>query len=885
MTRLALLLLVAGPAAADDHFETRVRPVLADRCFGCHSAAAGKSKGGLTLDTAAGVRAGGDGGPDPGLILKAVRGDDPDVAAMPPAGPRLTPQQVADLAKWVADGANFPEPAKPPPAAPHWAYQPVRNPPVPPADGWSITPADPFLFARMKSAGLEPAADADPGVVARRLSFALVGLPPTVEDADRVRAGGWIELEKYADRLLASSHFGERWGRHWLDVVRYADGTGNEYDYEIEGAWRYRDAVVRAFNADLPFDRFVRDHIAGDLTPRVAGGRDEALLLTGWWHLHEAATAPVDLPADEADRLDNQLDTLGKAFNALTVGCARCHDHKFDPIRTREYYGLFGIAAATPMRRAWANAPALDAAAAGLRSLRPDPPGLPTVSVPPLRVSGTVLGDFAAGVPTGWRVFGPAEVVTGESAAARQRQPGLWSNTLSRRLPSLVQSPTFVIDKDHLDVLVAGRDSTVQVVVSNHQLVRDPIYDGLRKRVTADGYRWVRFNVGRWKGRRAHVEVFTGTVEGQVRILHTRDTPANRFGLRAVAHADGELPPVPTPVALPARPPGSATAAWNAARIEACIPTPERFLAVAEADGTDRPVYHRGDAAKPRGEPQPRQYLGVCGGAKPASGSGRRELADALVSPTNPLTARVFVNRVWHHLFGRGLVPTVDNFGRLGEPPSHPELLDFLAHRFVRVHGWRVKPLVRELVLSRAFRLAGGKPPAADPTNALLSRHPLRRLDAEAVRDAVLAAAGTPDPTVGGPPVPVPHDLHGALTDSDNVPPSGPADGNRRRSLYLAQRRNYPSRFLRAFDQPPALGPVGRRDVTTSPSQALALRNDPFVVGQATGWAARGEPVAGLFAAALGRPPAADELAGLSDLSPADAALTLFGLAEFTHVP
>ena len=449
-------------------------------------------------------------------------------------------------------------------------------------------------------------------------------------------------------------------------------------------------------------------------------------------------------------------------------------------------------------------------------------------------------------------------------------------------------------------MLVAGDDATIQVVVGNFQIIRSPIYDGLKKRIKSDEFKWVRLDVGRWKGRRAHVEVFTGKVEADHRILHTFDTPKSRFGLRAVVLTGGDRPPVPANADANANPAPKPDKEFDA--LEATIPKPARFIGIQDVNGADVPVFARGDANKPREDRVPRRYFNLArvDHAPPTTGSGRRELADVLASPDNPLTARVFVNRVWHHLFGRGLVPTVDNFGLLGEPPSHPELLDFLAHRFVHEHRWSVKQLVRELVLTRAFRMQGGPPPEADAANRWLSRFPLRRLEAEAVRDAVLAVSGELDRTFGGEPVPVPHKLQGTGSDSgNNYPPSGPVDGDRRRSLYLGSRRNFPDTFLEVFDKPSALSTFGKRDVSHVPTQALTLLNDPFVAGQAKAWAKRiGEttlsPAARvdlMFREAFARLPTDAErkraLALLGDDGQgwADLALALFNTKEFIHVP
>jgi len=721
---------------------------------------------------------------------------------------------------------------------------------------------------------------------------------------EMIERSGFDALDKLADELLASPHYGERWARHWMDLVRYADSCGQEYDYEVPGAWRYRDYLVRAFNVDLPFDCFAKEHIAGDLLPpRIAKGRNESLLATGWWQLQEQATAPVDLPNDEADRLDNQIDVLAKTFNGLTLGCARCHDHKFDPIRTKEYYGVFGIAAASPAHRTWANGPELDEQAVKLKKVR-DGFDAKRVVGKPVEVSkldldkATVLGDFRHGLPDGWKVTGHAEAVTAETANLRGKLPGLWTGLLSNRLPVYIRSPQFTIAHEHIDVLVQGADSTIQVVVGNHQVIRDPIYNGLKQPIDKNDLRWVRFGVGRWKGRRAHVEVFTGKVDQHHRILHTNGTPKNRFGLFAALLNDGDERPIP---AMPKIEPYDSGYAKAIAELEKAIPEPERIFAVQDVSGSDVPVHSRGDATKPKPDKEPRGYIRILQAEPMAvkSGSGRLELAEAIASPKNPLTARVYVNRIWHHLFGTGLVATVDNFGLLGEAPSHPELLDFLAERFVAVHKWSTKALIREIVLSRTYRQQTGPAPKLDPTNRRLSVFPLRRLDAEAIRDAILSTSGQLDPQLGGEPIPVPHALKDTGSDSGgNTPPSGPVDGHRRRSLYLASRRNFPSAFLDTFDKPASLVTFGRRDVSNVPTQALTLLNDPFVQEQAKAFGAKyagakltdAERIRRMVRDALGRNPTEKEAERARALIAAeggwgDFALVLFNLKEFITLP
>lgn len=910
--------------AADPHaefFEKRIRPVLVERCYKCHSLESGKDKGGLRVDSRESLVHGGGSGPavvpgQPGksLLLAAIRQVDPDTA-MPPKGEPLPPEVVTDFESWINHGAVFPAALAAMKKDPreHWAFRPVAMPAVPAVKdrAWPRSDIDRFLLTRMEEAGIAPGADATVADLVRRLSLVLTGLPPSLDQQARVTSAA--QLPAYVDELLAASAFGERWARHWMDLVRYAEGTGNEYDYAYQGAWLYRDYLVRAFNADLPYDHFVREHLIGDLMPprSDATGRNEALVATTWWNLGEAATAPVDLANDEAERLDNRIDVLGKTFNALTLGCARCHDHKFDPVSMREYYGLYGIMAASPTTRRWSNHVVFEDAAGQLAGLRKavhaEHPARAPVTVAPLALTGQeVLADFAGGVlPTGWHVDGHVEAVDGALAPYVGVAPGLWSGTLSTRLLAQIRSPTFVIAHDHVDVLASGNDATIQLVVANLQAIRDPIYDGLHQTITGGHgtWRWHRFDVGRWKGKRAHLEVFTGVRDPKKDIFSTQDRPGARFGLRTVLLNDGGQPEVPPGSAalhlLVAKPAQPALRAHIAKVIEA-LPQPERLLAVAELDGHDLPVHARGDANKLRSDTAPRTWLAICGTTPPANvGSGRRELVEALLAPTNPLTARVQVNRLWHYLFGRGLVPTVDNFGLLGEAPSHPELLDWLAQRFVTVHRWRMKPLIRELVLTRTWQLAVAPPPESDGANRWWSRAPLRRGEAEAVRDSILAVAGTLDRTMGGPSIPVPHRLGEAGTGGkDYAPPSGPLDGDRRRSIYLSVRRNYPSDFLMLFDLPATTGTFGQRDVSNVPTQALALLNDPFVVAQAKAWGKRiatleaspEQRVTQMFREAFARMPTPDEVRLALVLVGDQAegwnalALALFNAKEFIYV-
>ncbi len=798
--------------------------------------------------------------------------------------------------------------AERPSPAGHWAYQPVREAAVPAVRDaeWPRTDVDRFFLAKMDANGLHPAPDATPEALCRRAHFTLTGLPPAPERvlafARAVAASGLdAALAELVDELLASPHFGEKCAQHWMDVVHYADGKGSEYDYPIAGAWRYRDYLVRAFNADVPYDQFLREHLIGDLIPpRVVENRNESLLATCWWHMGEAVNSPVDLPNDEANRMESTIDTLGKGFQGLTMSCARCHDHKFDPVSTRDYYALYGIIAGSPTRRTWANEPALKTAADALRASRdaydatqpkPDAIALPPLPQPDGR-RVTVLGEFAEKLPDGWMVEGSTDLITVKDAVLRGALPGLWSGHLSRKLPAWMRSPEFTLDHDFIDVLVTGEDSMIQVIVDNYLIIKDPLYGRLKAEIKSpDGWRWHRMPVGRWKGQRCVVEVHTGKVQEHSNLLGVTDTDKAQFGLRAVWLTDGPEWPAPAWQAPPQinRWPG-------APELEAKVPAAERFVGISEAAGRDVAVMNRGDAHQPLTKLATREYLDFFPALQRpvTSGTGRRELAEALLSEENPLTLRVYVNRLWHHVFGRGIVATTDNVGHLGLPPTHPECLDFLTMQFRKKHHLQTKSALRELLLSRLWRQAAIAPPATDPDNKWLSVSPLRRLDAESIRDTILAVTDDIDLTIGGAPIPVPHRL------MEKDPPSGPVDGQRRRSLYLERRRNYPQRFLAIFDRPSPQATMGCRDVTNVPAQSLALLNDPFVIEQAQRWAQRmagaagsvDERLARMHFKALGRPATDDELTALrslaGDAAQPDAwalvALSLINQKEFIYV-
>lgn len=877
---LALFLVSGGTAcgefsdaaAALRFFEEKIRPVLAEKCFSCHSAGAEKVKGSLKVDHIEALLAGGETGPsivagkpEESLLVEAISYHNKDLQ-MPPKE-RLVPGVVADFRKWITAGAPWPK--EPVPVAgdeslpevfdlekrrgEHWSWRPLARPDAPAvtAKEWPLSSVDMFILQRLEEAKLIPAAAADDRTWLRRVHFDLTGLPPSPEeilrfldDTSRERRGAVV------DRLLASPHFGEKWARHWMDLVRYAETHGHEFDYPIAHAHEYRDYLIRAFNEDVPFDLFAKEHVAGDLlaTPRKnpKEGFNESVLATGFWYLNEATHSPTDVLADESDHHANQIDVYSKAFLGLTVSCARCHDHKFDAISTADYYALTGYlhssartersidpggkraAAATRQRKLLAEA---DAALTSLSS-PPDPVGAGADA----KCDAGLFTDFEGeALPSGWGVFGEGFAPTGTAPKFTLENdlilttPGTVSSArLGEAHSGVLRSPTFLIDSDSVHVRLRAKGGLMRVVIDNYHmavhntlLFRGTIH---KDPDTKGAFVWMHFDLEKYRGHRAYLE-FIDPGPGYYEIDEVR--------FSAPLQAQKTDPTDPPVVA-----PETADLLAEGRRLAASLP-PDRFaLTMSEGSPENARVYVRGSHRSP-GEEVPRRFLSALGGRE----GNRLALAEETVSPKNPLVARVAVNRIWHHLFGRGLVSSVDDFGPMGRPPSHPALLDWLAADFIS-NGWSVKNTLRSLVLSRTYGQASVPHPdidqtilaAVDPTNALLHRMPIRRLSAEAIRDSLLAVSGSLDSSLYGPPVPT---HRTPFMSGRGARESGPLDGDGRRSVYGAIYRNFLPPFLLTFDMPNPFGPQGNRGTSNVPAQALALLNDPFVVDQGKKWGAR----------------------------------------------
>lgn len=1036
-----------------EFFEKEVRPVLAAHCYDCHGPQ--MQQGGLRLDSREGVFKGGsrgaavvEGDPESSWLIKAVHYHELE---MPPAG-RLAPEQISALEQWVAMGAPWPEPVPDPTGSEgmdefyaamlreHWSYQPLTEPTVPRTDARALGhPVDQFVRRQLERHGLQHASLGDRRTLARRLSLVLTGLPPEPEAVDRfVQDLSPDAYERLVDRFFASPHLGERWARHWMDLMRFGETYGYEWNYELLAAWRYRDYLIRAFNQDLPFDQLVREHVAGDLMkePRINRqlGLNESMAGAAFFRLGEMGHDNcVTFREIRTDVVDNQIDTLTKAFQGLTVACARCHDHKLDPIPTQDYYALYGILnSSRQLSRTLDTGDSHQRIKSGLKKLKSliqnelaklwirqteqipdyllaaqvaqsgtalevgravdlDPERLESwrqvLRKQSLDIEGILFpwaaitceaglsptllpeawlkleahykkemaerkefnrthflnfGDFRSGSLDGWYPDGlgleggavadgaltlstvGSRVVSGVLSA------GLYSHGLSERLNGALRSPFLPKEKKFLSLRLMGGKLASRRTIVDHCILGDDY-----KPLESDSLFWYRIPI---KHRNTafpiYIELVTkgGNPRLPERPRHLKDyteedmaRPGSYFGIsRAVVHDIAELPREELDhmaLLFQGSPPRSteqlawrygavsrhALTAWakgNAGlsevrwvnwligndllennnslsprlnrlvsayrNLEGQLSKPRVISSMGDLDpGFDSPLLEKGDAKRP-GDLVPRGYLTMLrasGSVFKASGSGRSELAEIIASADNPLTARVMVNRLWQHVFGRGIVGTVDDFGRFGDKPTHPELLDYLANRFVK-EGWSVKRLLRLLVLSETFRQSSRSSPEAariDPDNRSLHHYPIRRLEAEVIRDTILAASGRLETRLFGPSIQPfrddPKDYRKLL--------SGPLDGNGRRSLYLKVTRMESPPFLELFDFPAPSATRGRRDRTNVPSQALALLNDSFVVGQAGYWAGRllieGDNTVGarlerMFRQALGRSPDSTEL-------------------------
>lgn len=849
-------------------FESEVRPILVEHCYECHSDDTDEPEGGLRLDSRSGWQLGGDSGPalvpgdvEESLIIDAVRHSENVVSAMPPSS-KLSLKQIDALERWVAGGAVDPRDGVTSAQAKafdwqsrfddHWSWRPVRSVAVPDSDAFaaSSSPIDRFIGRKIDDAGLRPALPADRPTWLRRVTFDLTGLPPTIDEIQDYVADESATADQHVvDRLLSSPAFGETWARHWMDLIRYAESHGHEFDYPIENAHHYRDYLIRAFNADVPYDQLIREHLAGDLigNPRIDPATlwNESVTGTGFWYLHEATHAPTDVRQHEADIIDNQIDVLSKTFLGLTVSCARCHDHKFDAISTKDYYALSAyIQSSARQNYPQDTGGKIASDTSTIRQLLADASESIEADALPEKASPEqdCFVDFhGPSLPPGWSTTGLAfEAIGGQpmvSVSGDLAFPHtIDSGRCGTRQVGTLRSPTFTISTEKIHVLMKANAGTMARVVIDHfdmvtrheLLFRGTLLKG--KTIETNGkWAWKSFgnDLKKYVGRRAYLEFIDegpGSIAIDRVIFRDDDAPKDA----SVAMLEVELNSTARELASQAKP------------IADRLVQPDWVIAMADGTVEMAPVAIRGNPHN-EGAPVPARTLSALG-AELASGThSRLGLANSIASSDNPLTSRVVVNRLWHHLFGRGIVPTTDDFGPQGQPPSHPQLLDWLASDFVR-DGWSIKRSIRQMVLSETYRQSSIAHPendsqriaTADPTNQTLHRMPVRRLNAEAIRDAIMAISGRLDTTAFGPSVPT---HHTEFMQGRGKRDSGPIDGDGRRSVYLSVDRNFINPFFLTFDMPTPFGPQGRRSRSNVPAQSLAMMNDPLVKLQAERWA------------------------------------------------
>lgn len=990
-----------------EFFEAKIRPILIEHCYQCHNSV-DSAEGGFVLDHRDGILRGGDRGPvadgekpAESLLIKVLR-HEIDGLEMPEGGPKLDESMIRDFEHWIRIG--LPDPRDTAPTDDQlrkvtsweetlsrrkawWSFQPIVAATPPNVDVDSQNPIDHFLDTSLRSKGLQASPPADAATIVRRLYFTLIGLPPSGDLAARwtKRIDHAVDrdavIEELVDELLDSPRFGERWARHWMDWIRYAESHGSEGDPAIDGAWHYRDYLIRALNQDVPYDQLLREHVAGDLltSPRIDSrlGVNESAIATAHWRMVFHGFAPTDALDEKVRFIDDQINVFSKAFLGMTVSCARCHDHKFDAISQADYYALFGVLGSCRPGRTVVDLPAerglhresladlkrtlrdavaskwIDRAAQAVdRLLESDPSSLANAttlkelqSLCKKVESGsefepaweTLVNSRLKSISDAEAFFDQSQSIQWNLARESDRDQwyrygvgldnesnagqfsiaaegpriltgvypsGVYTHGLSNKHPGRLTSPDIDLSSDQmLWVQVIGdMDASLRYVVQDYPR-SGTVYPVTKLN---DQWRWQRFDLAYWDGDSIHVELATAMDAP----LLTSNQPRSWFGVRKVIVADKDLPTpdataegfLPIVEAAKANPPHDlsqlkrvlqsviehAVKAWGNdsandgqsilldeclragllpntldqlpsladsisqyRRLENAIAVPTRVPGLEETIGVDQRMMIRGNH-KNMGEPVRRRFLEAIDDAPyETSQSGRIELANDLLRDDNPLTKRVIVNRIWHHVFGRGIVATPDNFGRLGSTPTHPELLDWLADRFA-ADGWSIKKIIRLLVTSDAFQRSSVPQPgvdSADPENLYLAHAHVRRMEAEAIRDSLLTVSGQLDNRLYGRPA---------------------AASSPRRSVYVRVIRNALDPFLRVFDFPEPFSAVGRRDVTNVPAQSLAMMNDAQIAGYADAWARRvkvksesqnaGQGIAEMFLDAFGRAPTQDEI-------------------------
>ncbi|MBL8216778.1 MAG: DUF1553 domain-containing protein [Bryobacterales bacterium] len=801
-----LLALAAPFAVAEtgaEFFEAKVRPLLATKCYSCHS---GKTPmAGIDLSHEAGSKA------VAAKLIPAVTHQ--GAVRMPPAG-KLKDAEIAVLTRWVEAGTPWPASVQGKSGASHWAFQPLRKvtPPEVKNRDWVKNEIDQFILAGLEANNLSPAAAADDLTLRRRLSFDLTGLPPGVDELTQPSA-----LGAFVERLLASPRYGEHWGRHWMDVARYADSTGADEDHRYPHAWRYRDYVIDAFNRDLPYDQFLREQVAGDLLPTPDGTLNtRGIIATGFLALGPKLIAEQDKPKMFYDIVDEQIEVTGKAFLGLTIACARCHDHKFDPISTKDYYSLASIFASTKQLA---------------------------------KLEGTVSQLYFAPLVEGpvakaWqdhkaKVDAKQKEIDGILGAERTRYRKQFTPHLAAYMLAAVgEAPTGVT----LDPWIVEQWKKYLKPTGE----RRPHLEEWEMATPTERADVARLYQNRYEGTEQHREQAREQwkVQAEAAKAGGEKAPPDPVFLAGDDRFFTEVNAAAGPFMMPEKdreslykPESREKLARYRAELEALKKSgpedPPLACAVGEGENVEQRVFVRGNVDA-KGDPVPKAFPVVIAGRHNGAiteGSGRRELAEWLADKQNPLTARVMVNRIWQWHFGEGLVRTPNNFGKLGAAPTHPELLDWLAQRFI-ASGYSVKAMHRLILESNTYRMSSTPSKRAmeeDPENKLLSYVSPRRLQVEEMRDALLQIDGSVDWTMGG------KMMEGEGTDKEfaEARKSIDPDSSKRRLVYLPLRRSNLPAMLNLFDFGDATTSNEGRTQTNVAPQALFMMNSGFVAERA----------------------------------------------------
>lgn len=861
-----ILIAQRSVAASSDveFFEKRIRPLLLEHCQECHGEE--KQKGSLRLDHQMGWQVGGDSGPalvprkvDESLLWKAISYTDRDLK-MPPKN-KLSAEQVADLKQWIESGAVDPRSApstkgklgsQPKVDGRFWSFQlPVIKPaPAVKMSYWPAQQIDRYVLAKLESQGLKPAPDAEAATLARRLAFDLTGLPPS-DASSSIKES----LEKQVDHLLESPAFAERWTSHLMDMTRFAESSGGGRSLPFKDAWRFRDYLLESIRDGVPMNRMIQEMIAGDLLPyQNAAEHRRQLTATGFLALGPTNYEEQDKGMLRMDIVDEQLDSIGKSFLGMTIGCARCHDHKFDPIPTRDYYALAGILRSTKTLKNYTDNVAhwID---------RPLPfDGAHELALQELEKKSKQLESRIATIKDDLRDAGGLNLRKAKNLSPRDLPGIIVDDSEALKVGDWKSSSRFppFIGGGYLHDGNEGRGEKTlsfspKLPVAGRYEVR-VAYSGARNRAErvqvsvlhADGEDLVYFkqaNEAREGLSFATIGTWRFENSGQNFVMISNAGAESYVTVDAVQFlpTDAETPDMP-----------AQTVSQPEKDLKSKLSTLEKELKALQKSGPSRPeamavtddelpedarIHIRG-STRNLGAAVPRGFLQVAVKgplpAIPKNQSGRLQLAQWITSRDNPLTARVFVNRVWHWLFGAGIVRTTDNFGSTGELPAHPELLDYLAVKFMD-EGWSLKKLVREMVLSRTYRQSSEFTVQAqkmDPDNRLLSHMNRKRLDAECLRDAMLMAAGTLNPTFGGLNVPDAKAVDANDQKIQNLE-YGFAFADTRRSVYTAAFRNVRHPLFEVFDFADINQPIGQRTTSTVATQALYLMNNQEVITQA----------------------------------------------------